>query len=1004
MFFLEKLSYYSKNTPDKIAIFDGAEVYTYRDVEDITNYFANKLLKSIGENNRVLVKLPHGANVIFAIISIIKSGNSYVPVSNTISNEKIKDIIIGTKASAIISDNSELTLPSEISRFNTPDECLSEEIRNSDCFMSNNFKIIASEKEVYVLHTSGSTGKPKGVKVIRKNLNYILENLQNLFPVNKESVYLFSTPYTFDVSISEILGWIIGGGSVYCLDLSSLEVYRKFPSLINKYGVTHMAASPSAFNTILDSMDMNDLQLMNNSMKYVVIAGERFNPIIQHKWIQNNMNFKLFNAYGPTETTIYATCFELPKIAMDDIPIGQPLDGVKIEIQPIDDSNLGILLIGGDGVTAGYTDESLNKERFVVINGEKYYNTGDVVSCNKDQLYYHGRNDSQIQINGIRVELGEIEYLLEKIHGVQQAVVLFYQDKLLAFILSSNLTIHDMKKMATSVLERYMFPNDYHIIKTFPLTENNKVDRKSLLFSYEESKKSEKLIISKDMTEFEEVLRDKVALILNLPKELIGKDSDFFELGGDSLDVFQLLLKLEEMYETEFSLELIYTNRTLSRIASEVSKLLTTEREEVFEEKLHEEDFKLMEKEINGYLLNDEYQTTYSFETIHSQRVYYFDNFKSSVSFDYRVDTSYDKETVIKAIKTIINSNDLMRAMLRESDSRLEFKILNSIDSFPIFTLNRNVEKKSFIQKIESIGENLVYKARNNGGLLGFLALLIDKSGYTIVGVLDHTIADISCINIIKKMIGEELNGYSSKEKASYNDFCYEVREYNTIDSLKNNAYHNNLLAISKNVNDVNLNKLSKSLKCYEIDYPSQGDSFRIINFLSYVIGKRLLEIVDREQIVIKSVINGRENKLFDFSTTIGDFHGSLYLIYSKDENYEQFTNKSEGIFGKYYTTHPYRPGYAFGSNYPSKTKEQKKLKDQWNSISNTSINYIGEVSDYEKSSYYDTISNVFDNLEKIQDLIYVTAFSNNNKLTVFLNKNLGQLNFLEKMYYPTFI
>ncbi|MGR5878798.1 phosphopantetheine-binding protein [Bacillus pacificus] len=253
--------------------------------------------------------------------------------------------------------------------------------------------------------------------------------------------------------------------------------------------------------------------------------------------------------------------------------------------------------------------------------------------------------------------------------------------------------------MATSVLERYMFPNDYHIIKTFPLTENNKVDRKSLLFSYEESKKSEKLIISKDMTEFEEVLRDKVALILNLPKELIGKDSDFFELGGDSLDVFQLLLKLEEMYETEFSLELIYTNRTLSRIASEVSKLLTTEREEVFEEKLHEEDFKLMEKEINGYLLNDEYQTTYSFETIHSQRVYYFDNFKSSVSFDYRVDTSYDKETVIKAIKTIINSNDLMRAMLRESDSRLEFKILNSIDSFPIFTLNRNVEKKIIYPK-----------------------------------------------------------------------------------------------------------------------------------------------------------------------------------------------------------------------------------------------------------------------------------------------------------------
>lgn len=996
MIFLKKLNYYAKKAPNKIAIFDGSEVYTYKDVENITTYIANRLFKLIGENNRVLVKLPHGANIIFALIAIIKSGNSYVPISNMASNEKIKDIMIGTNARALIINHLERGLPSKLSQLIVPEEYSNIKTYDED-LISPNIKNTDPEKEVYVLHTSGSTGKPKGVKVVRKNLNYILENLQKLFPVDKKSVYLFSTPYTFDVSISEILGWIIGGGSVCCLDLNRIEVYRNFPFFVRKYGLTHMAASPSAFNTLLETMDTQDLRLIDQSMEYVVIAGERFNPNIQYNWIKNNMKFKLFNAYGPTETTIYATCFELSKAAMNDIPIGKPLDGVKIKIQPIDDSDLGILLIGGDGVTAGYTDKVLTKDRFVKINGETYYNTGDVVSYSENQLYYHGRNDSQIQLNGIRVELGEIEYLLEKIPDVQQAVVLFSHNKLLAFIMSSNLTIHDMKNLAPGLLERYMLPNEYHVIKEFPLTENNKVNKKSLLTFHEEKNKIEKSINSEKMTEFEEILRENFSKILNVPKDLIEKGSDFFELGGDSLGVFQLILKLEEEYNIQFAVELIYTNRTLSKIAFEISSLFVIKKEEaLYEENLVEEDLKLMEKEIRRYLFNADYRVSYSFESIHSQRVYYFENFKSAVSFEYNIDSSYDKETVITAIKNIINSNDLMRAGLTEDDSKLYFEIFNAIDNFPVFVIDENIEKKSYISQMQSLGENLVFKARNDGGLLGFLSLLIDKSGYTIIGVLDHTISDVSCINIIKKMIGEELNGGINKEKASYYDFCRQVKEYNTIDKLKNNLYHNNLLSISKYTNKFKINKLSKNLKCYEIDYPSQGNSQRVINFLTYSIGNRLLEVLKQEKIVIKSVINGRKNKFFDFSSTIGDFHGSLYLIYSKNENYEEFTNKSNKILEEYYTTHPYRPGYAFGSNYPNKTANQKKIESQWDSISNTSINYIGEVSDSEKTSYYNSIDKIFENLEKTKDLIYVTAFSNKNKLTIFLNKDLGQLIFPE--------
>ena len=406
-----KLEESASHYPKKTAIYGINKNFTYEEVQRITSFFSNYLGKIVGKNKNIGLILEHNENIIISFFSILKSNNTYVPFSTKTNFNRIKDSIDDLNINYLITDNYNFSTIQE--------EFKGNYIINIDDYLDisqipSNYKKEIEDSEtqdiVYIMHTSGSTGKPKGVKVTVNNLNYITENVQRITPCDEDSTLLFMTPYTFDVSITEICGWVYNGGAVVCRDLNSNTWFDDIREVLYKYNITHVAACPSVFLTMMNIYS-NEINIFNN-LKFVVLAGERFSLNIHKVWKESNWSFRLFNAYGPTETTVYCTLYELSKeSSYDEIPIGTPLQGVEYII----DENTSELLVSGQCITNGYLDYENTSKYFINVNDCLYYKTGDLVELNGGLLYFKGRNDKQIQLNGMRVELGEIENRIEEI-------------------------------------------------------------------------------------------------------------------------------------------------------------------------------------------------------------------------------------------------------------------------------------------------------------------------------------------------------------------------------------------------------------------------------------------------------------------------------------------------------------------------------------------------------------------------------------------------------------
>lgn len=196
----------------------------------------------------------------------------------------------------------------------------------------------------YMIYTSGSTGTPKGVAVTHKNLSNLLQNMQSVCEVQMNDRYILTTPYTFDVSVTELFCWIYSGASLYIPFTSKNDYLKKLGDDIIINNITHVCMSPSVLSMFLKINKKVKLQEMDRTLKYIMIAGEEFLPEIANNAKEIFENAIIVNMYGPTETTVYVTYYYLEKDkSYDKVPIGVPFSGVRLEI----DSNNGELMIGG---------------------------------------------------------------------------------------------------------------------------------------------------------------------------------------------------------------------------------------------------------------------------------------------------------------------------------------------------------------------------------------------------------------------------------------------------------------------------------------------------------------------------------------------------------------------------------------------------------------------------------------------------------------------------------
>jgi amino acid adenylation domain-containing protein len=435
---------------------------------------------------------------------------------------------------------------------------------------------IVGQNLAYTIYTSGSTGTPKGVQVTHRAVTNFLTSLARKPGLQPHDVLLAVTTLSFDIAGLELFLPLVVGAR---LAIATREEARSGGALLHRIdgrGVTGLQATPSTWRLLIEAGWPGD----KRAPLKVLCGGEALPSDLAYQLTQSSS--QVWNMYGPTETTIWSTCWRVP-ISPKAVLIGRPLANTtcyvldpSVNVAPI--GVAGELCIGGGGVARGYlhrpgmTAELFIPDPFTPDSGMRMYRTGDLVRRLPDgNLEFLGRADQQVKIRGLRIELGEIESQLRAHALVRDAVVLVREDmpgdkRLSAYVTATDAvsppTIDALRAHLTTRIPEYMVPSSWVVLDALPLTPNGKVDRKALPAP---DLASAAAAYVPPRNALEEQLCAVFAEVLRLPQ--VGVDDDFFALGGHSLMVMQLLNRIRLAIGIEMSVRTVFECPTVALLA-----------------------------------------------------------------------------------------------------------------------------------------------------------------------------------------------------------------------------------------------------------------------------------------------------------------------------------------------------------------------------------------------------------------------------------------------------
>jgi D-alanine--poly(phosphoribitol) ligase subunit 1 len=463
--------------------------YTYKELEEVVNNIYKEIISC---NFKVSIKIGIvTSNTIQTYASILAcwfSGNSYVPLNPRIPKERNVLITKDANVLVVLGDCEETLLD-----FLNIDEikiiCTSE-LRNSklDFFNPVTFK---DDTLLYTLFTSGSTGLPKGVPIRNKNINSFLDSYNTLgFKSNSEDRFLQMFDLTFDVSVASYLVPLLIGACIYTVPSDGLKYMNVYKTL-RDHKITFASIVPSIVTYLKPYF--NEVNLPH--LKYCILTAEASNTKVIQEWQKSIPKAKIVNLYGPTEATIWCSVYEYnaatEKSYNDMMIIGKPFKNVEVLILnesgvELPNGSKGELNISSDQLTDGYLNNNeKNIESFFMKNGKRFYKTGDLCYIDENgDIFYCGRIDHQIKVQGFRIELSEIEVAVrDKFKRNNLAVS--YKNKVgvesICLFVEANYNIsEEIKNMLASKLPYYMQPAQIRIIESFPYNTSNKIDRVKL--------------------------------------------------------------------------------------------------------------------------------------------------------------------------------------------------------------------------------------------------------------------------------------------------------------------------------------------------------------------------------------------------------------------------------------------------------------------------------------------------------------------------------------------
>ena len=600
-----------EKTPNDVAVVFEDNKLTYKEVNEKANQLARYLReeKNIKPNDIVGVMLPRSIELISTLIGVLKSGACYIPIDPTYPEKRIEYMLENSDAKFLLTNEELFQKLNFENRINV----YSKEIKIQDYHNLKN--VNTSTDRSYIIYTSGSTGLPKGVVLKHQSLtnlcSYLNKNVEFLHEDCEYKNMASVTTVSFDIFVFETLVCLQRGLRIILANEDEQRIPQHLNELIKKNNVQLIQMTPSRMQIFLDNID----EIPNlNQLKYVTLAGEALPLRLRDELLKLGVK-KVYNGYGPSETTVFSTFTDVTK--MNEINIGIPISNTQIYIL---DRNLNIVPIGvagelyisGDGVGLGYLNrEDLTNERYInnpFFSNSVMYKTGDICKYdNNGQIYYLERADNQVKIRGLRIELEEIENKMLEYPGIKKAKVIkqtIGNREIISayYIASKRIRITELRKHLYSKLPNYMIPSYFTALDDFPYTPNGKIDKKSLPIP-NGILQSEKNNYIAPKTDLEIKLVSIWENILNMKP--IGIKDNFFELGGDSILAMNLNVQLLKI-TNKITYSDIFAYPTIMQLAEKIEEKISNEKEEKDLTYLNKKYGKILNENMNIPLVINE--------------------------------------------------------------------------------------------------------------------------------------------------------------------------------------------------------------------------------------------------------------------------------------------------------------------------------------------------------------------------------------------------------------
>ena len=726
----------ASENPDKTILYAEDGQLTYDELNKKSNRIANSLIKrGVNVEDRVMFMMRRNSDLIAAVLGIVKAGAAFIPIDPNYPKNRINQILEDSDSKFVIT-SSEIDYDGE-NRIDV-DELLKED---DD---SNPQINLTPDNLCFLIYTSGSTGKPKGVMITHRGISNYIANVEENLPIyelnHKCNKFISISTVSFIVFLREIFGTILNGlPVVFANDEQAIDPLE----LVELFKKTDAEGFGSTPTRLLEYLQLEEIQHVVGNCNVIVVGGEGFPPVLYDR-LSKYTTADIYNSYGPTEVTI-ASHYKL--IDSPKVTAGWKMLNVVDKVMDIDGNQLppyvsGEIYVGGAGIARGYLNNPKQTEDvFMQLNGIPYYNTGDLGKKDYDgELYVLGRNDTQIKLRGLRIELSEIEGAIANYENVTLSKVVVKKinsiEHLCAyFTATADIGMDGLKQHLIDSLPEYMVPSYFTQLDEFPKTPNGKTDFKNLPDP------------EIDVDEFIKPRTDIESELFSIVSEILGMDefgvnTDLFSIGLTSLSVIKLTSAIYNNLNAQLNVTEILSYKTIEKIASEI-KTADDETSDV------QELYPLTSNQLGVYFdcIKDPENTAY--------------NLPKKMVFSEGIDAEKLKSSIVKAI----NNRPYLKTRIIMENGEVYQQRRDDLKVDGLIEMLDEVNLDEFVQPFK-LEEGPLFRFK----IVGNSMLLAD---------FHHIIVDGTSLNILFDEIAKIYDG-KEYEIEELDGFEYSLNEIKT--------------------------------------------------------------------------------------------------------------------------------------------------------------------------------------------------------------------------------